>query len=128
MVVGVGECRTGETRRYSGCFIGRRTGSAYYRRSADVKNPWMINRRAFLRGTGAALTLPWLESLASAGTPGAKPPVRLAFFYAPNGIVLDNRRPKAAGELGELLPILKSLEPVKKNILILSDLAADHCQ
>jgi hypothetical protein len=93
-----------------------------------VKNPWMINRRAFLRGTGAALTLPWLESLASAGTPGAKPPVRLAFFYAPNGIVLDNWRPKAAGELGELLPILKSLEPVKKNILILSDLAADHCQ
>jgi len=93
-----------------------------------VKKPWMINRRAFLRGTGAALALPWLESLAPALGTSAKPPVRLAFFYAPNGIVLDNWRPKAVGELGDLLPILKSLEPVKKNILILSDLAADHCQ
>ena len=93
-----------------------------------MKKPWMINRRAFLRGTGAALALPWLEAMAPAVGTAAKPPVRLAFFYAPNGIVLDNWRPKAAGELGELLPILKSLEPVKKNILILSDLAADHCQ
>jgi len=93
-----------------------------------VKKPWMINRRSFLRGAGAAVALPWLESLAPALGSAAKPPVRLAFFYAPNGIVLDNWRPKAAGELGELLPILKNLEPVKKNILILSDLAADHCQ
>jgi len=93
-----------------------------------VKKPWMINRRTFLRGAGAAVALPWLEAMAPALAGGAKPPVRLAFFYAPNGIVLDNWRPKAAGELGELLPILKTLEPVKKNILILSDLAADHCQ
>jgi len=93
-----------------------------------VKKPWIINRRTFLRGAGAAVALPWLEAMAPALAGGAKPPVRLAFFYAPNGIVLDNWRPKAAGELGELLPILKNLEPVKKNILILSDLAADHCQ
>jgi hypothetical protein len=90
----------------------------------------MINRRAFLRGAGAAVALPWLEAMMpdALGATAAKPPVRLAYFYAPNGIVLDNWRPKAAGELGELLPILKGLEPVKKNILILSDLAADHCQ
>src|SRR5882672_5897089 len=89
----------------------------------------MINRRTFLRGAGAAVALPWLEAMMpdAQGASAARPPVRLAFFYAPNGIVLDNWRPKAAGELGELLPILKSLEPVKKNILILSDLAADHC-
>jgi hypothetical protein len=93
-----------------------------------VKKPWMINRRTFLRGAGAAAALPWLEAMAPAMAAGARPPVRLAFFYAPNGIVLDNWRPKAAGELGDLLPILKNLEPVKRNILILSDLAADHCQ
>lgn len=93
-----------------------------------MNKPWMIHRRAFLRGAGAAVALPWLEAMAPAMAGGAKPPVRLAYFYAPNGIVLDNWRPKAAGELGEFLPILKSLEPVKKNILVLSDLAADHCQ
>jgi len=93
-----------------------------------VKKPWMINRRSFLRGAGAAVALPWLEALAPAMSTTARPPLRLAYFYAPNGIVLDNWRPKAAGALGELLPILKGLEPVKKNILILSDLAADHCQ
>ena len=93
-----------------------------------MNKPWMIHRRTFLRGAGAAVALPWLEAMAPATTSAGKAPVRLAYFYAPNGIVLDNWRPKAAGELGELLPIVKSLEPVKKNILILSDLAADHCQ
>jgi len=57
----------------------------------------MINRRTFLRGAGAAVALPWLEAMAPALAGGSKPPVRLAFFYAPNGIVLDNWRPKAAG-------------------------------
>jgi hypothetical protein len=37
-------------------------------------------------------------------------------------------RPEAAGELKDLPPILKPLEPVKEKVLVLSDLAADHCQ
>src|SRR5690348_16729031 len=109
------------------CSIGQ-SGMTPAWRAADVSKPWMINRRTFLRGAGATVALPWLEAMAPAMSAAGKAPVRLAYFYAPNGIVLDNWRPKAAGELGELLPIVKSLEPVKKNILILSDLAADHCQ
>lgn len=87
----------------------------------------MISRRALLRGAGAAVALPWLEAMASALAAGAKPPVRLAFFYVPNGVHMPLWKPKAGGPLGELPPILKSLEPVKDRVLVLSDLAADHC-
>lgn len=52
-----------------------------------------LPRRAFLRGLGTVMSLPYLESLghrAFAGTPGAvstavKAPVRMAFVYVPNG-------------------------------------------
>jgi len=89
-----------------------------------------ISRRALLRGAGAAVALPWLEAMTPAfGQPkaSAKPPVRLAWFYVPNGVHMPNWRPAEAGELKELPPILKSLEPVRKNVVVISDLAADHC-
>ncbi len=85
-----------------------------------------LSRRALLRGAGAAVALPWLEAMAPAAAWG-RPPVRLAFFYVPNGVVMANWRPKAAGELAELPAILKPLEPVKDKVLVISDLAADHC-
>jgi hypothetical protein len=87
-----------------------------------------ISRRTVLRGAGAAVALPWLEATASAAPAAGGPPVRLAFFYAPNGIVMENWRPKEAGELKELTPILKPLGPFKDKVLVLSDLAADFCK
>ena len=45
------------------------------------------SRRAFLRGFGgAALALPWMESLGLAA-PNKKPAQRAAFFYVPIGVV-----------------------------------------
>lgn len=85
-----------------------------------------ISRRILLRGAGAAVAIPWLDAMAFGACAG-KPPVRLAFFYVPNGVVMDNWRVKAPGKLADLPPILKSLDPVKEKILVLSDLAADHC-
>jgi hypothetical protein len=83
-----------------------------------------------LQGVGAAVALPWLEIMsrttALGGTIG-RPPVRMGYFYVPNGIHMANWRPGAEGELAELPPILKSLEPVKQQTLVLSNLAADHC-
>ena len=91
----------------------------------NMKN---LSRRTLLRGAGAAVALPWLESLTPAFAQSAKPPVRLGFFYVPNGVHMPNWRPAEAGDLKELPAILKSLEPVKNKVLVLSDLAADHCQ
>jgi hypothetical protein len=40
-----------------------------------------------LRGVGVALGLPWLEAMAAPSRlPGAKPPVRVAALYMPNGV------------------------------------------
>ena len=62
-----------------------------------------VSRRNFLAcAGGAALSLPWLESYASALGRKAKPPAkRLAFFYLPNGIT---RRGFFPGENDRALP------------------------
>ena len=48
-----------------------------------------ISRRTLLRGAGAAMALPWLETM-SAGAEGqprlAEPPMRMGFLFMPNGV------------------------------------------
>jgi hypothetical protein len=80
-----------------------------------------------LRSSGAVVTLPWLESLSPAASKQPpKPPVRLAFFYVPNGVNVDAWRVTDSGQLKELSPTLQSLEPVKDKLLVISGLAARH--
>ncbi len=58
-----------------------------------------VTRRTMLRGLGAALALPWMESLpavARAATGSAKPPVRMCFWYVPNGVHLPAWFPQQA--------------------------------
>lgn len=60
-----------------------------------------LSRRSFLRGVGgAALSLPWLESLSVAGTV-SKSPLRMAHFYVPIGVV---RRGFFPGEQNDIIP------------------------
>jgi hypothetical protein len=94
-----------------------------------MTQPWRISRRTLLRGTGAAVALPWLDSMvpAMASNPTAGPPVRLAFFYVPNGVNMTDWRPDEAGDLKSLPKTMASLEPVKDKVVVLSNLAADHC-
>lgn len=102
-----------------------------------------LNRRSMLRGTGAALALPWLECMttakAMAGADG--PPVRLAFFYVPNGVNMDAWRQATGASVGapvessqaahsplpQLTGTLAPLEPVKHQITLIQNLAAEHC-
>ncbi len=90
-----------------------------------------ISRRALLRGTGVALALPWLEIMiprqASAANVESGPPVRLGFFYVPNGVNLQQWRVAQPGPLGELPRTLKSLESVKDRVVVISGLQAEHC-
>lgn len=71
-----------------------------------------LNRRTLLRGLGAALALPWMESLApaarSAGASGG-PPVRMAFWYVPNGVHLPAWFPEHEGALVDLPETLRPL-------------------
>ncbi|MFN9369839.1 MAG: DUF1552 domain-containing protein [Planctomycetia bacterium] len=85
-----------------------------------------FRRRSVLRGIGAAVGLPWLESLAVAG---AGSPRRLAFIYVPNGIDMPRWRPAAEGPLpADLPPILAPLDSQREKILVISGLAADKAR
>ena len=82
-----------------------------------------LPRRAFLRGVGtAAIGLPFLEAMAPAMSPAAKAPVRMAFFYVPNGMMMDSWNPTYEGKLTEMPRILKPLEPFKEDILHIGNL------
>lgn len=75
------------------------------------------NRRSFLRGAaGAALALPWLESLAMAGAPAPRPPLRWALFYVPIGVV---RRGFFPGEQDAAIPsFTSSQEEIARKVTI----------
>src|ERR1700676_5282963 len=77
-----------------------------------------IDRRTFLYGTGAALSLPLLDAMTPAFATGAARPTRLGFFQVPNGIMnLQNEfSQKEAGEL-TLGPILQPLADFKDRML-----------
>jgi Protein of unknown function (DUF1552) len=82
-----------------------------------------LPRRTFLRGVGATLALPMLDSMVPAlSAKSAAPTPRLGFVYVSNGVIQEQWNPATAGAL-ELTPILKPLEPVKDYVNVLSGLA-----
>jgi hypothetical protein len=86
-----------------------------------------FSRRTALRGLGAAVMLPWLESLPSAllGNESGQentPPLRTAFLFVPNGIHIPDWTPPEEGPLGDLPPILASFEKRKADLSVLSGL------
>ncbi|MBM3768752.1 MAG: DUF1552 domain-containing protein [Acidobacteria bacterium] len=80
----------------------------------------MISRRTLLRGAGCSLGLPWLEAMAA--VPGAKPPVRMAFLYMPNGVNVANWFPKEKGRNFDLPKTLTPLASLKDQITVFSNL------
>jgi hypothetical protein len=83
-----------------------------------------LTRRTLLRGTGAALALPWLEAMTprAKAAANAKPPVRMAALYMPNGVRADKWTPSGTGTDFQLSPLLAPLQPVKDNLLIATNL------
>ena len=85
-----------------------------------------IPRRTFLKGAGATLALPLLDSMtpAFAGTldASAKAPVRMSIVFVPNGRIMDKWTPKAEGADFEFPPILEPLAPFRDRLLVLTGL------
>jgi hypothetical protein len=83
-----------------------------------------LSRRTLLRGMGAtAIALPFLDAMTPAlQASTAAPPVRMAFVYVPNGIIMRDWNPAYEGALGALPRILKPLEPLRDDILLLGNL------
>jgi hypothetical protein len=81
-----------------------------------------LTRRTVLRGAGASVALPLLASMLPAGTArGATPRARLACIYIPHGAVMRQWTPPDGPSL-TLSPILRSLEPFRDRINVVSDL------
>jgi hypothetical protein len=83
-----------------------------------------LPRRAFLRGTGAVLALPFLDAMVPAfASTLAKPVTRMGFMYVPNGIISANWLPAQQGAGFEFNSTMKALEPYREQVLVLSNLA-----
>jgi hypothetical protein len=96
------------------------------------RKPWQISRRTFLRGAGATIGLPMLNAMAPArrligAEPApARPPVRMACLFFPNGVWQDAWIPKENGADYTLPSSLEPLAPHKQDVLVLSGLDKAH--
>jgi len=77
-----------------------------------------LQRRQFLRGTGVALALPWMESVAAV----SKPPLRYACVYFSNGVEPAHWWAKGTGESMEIGPGLAPMMPHRKDMLFIRGL------
>ena len=84
-----------------------------------------LSRRRLLRGGGAALALPLLESMFPAATAWsqtpAAPKARLACIYIPHGAVMSRWTPASEGTGFEFPQILKPIEPFRDRVNVISD-------
>jgi hypothetical protein len=88
-----------------------------------------ISRRTLLRGLGAAVAVPWLESMTPAFARTSESfPTRLGFMYTPNGKNMDDWTPKAEGAEYELPAILQPLKELRSEFSVLTGLTADKAR
>lgn len=93
-----------------------------------------VSRRRFLRGLGACMALPALESLRTYGSVAGKPaalattptgaPLRTAFMYFPNGAHQDHWWPKGEGRDFQFSKTMEPIQGLKNKVQVLGGL--DH--
>ena len=95
---------------------------------------WHLDRRTLLRGTGAALALPFLEAMAGNSSAAAQEelPRRMCGVYFPFGVSLppDNHEhsewnwfPKGEGKDFKFTNTLSSLEPIRQDVTVMAGLS-----
>lgn len=98
---------------------------------------WSLNRRNFLRGLGACIAVPAMESLRPVTALAAEPaaaaglattatgaPLRMAYVYFPNGAIQPNWWPEGEGADFQLARTMKPLEALRNQIQVMGGL--DH--
>ena len=91
-----------------------------------------LGRRAFLRGLGASVALPAFRSLgaevkaatgtAARGVTATGAPLRTAYLYVPNGVIMDQWRPQGTGADFQFNDSMKALNPYKNDLQIIKGL------
>jgi hypothetical protein len=86
-----------------------------------------LDRRTFLRGTGATVALPLLDAMVPAWAKGAGKPIpRMAFVYFPHGAIMNEWTPAETGRQFQLGRILEPLAPFEERLTIVSGLENRH--
>lgn len=88
-----------------------------------------LSRRTLLKGAGAAIGLPFLESMIPAFTRLARAATaspRFGVTYFPNGAIMQQFTPLTTGEGFAFTPILKPLEPFKDSLVVVTNLTRSH--
>ncbi len=93
--------------------------------ASNITQP--LSRRAFLRGIGVTMALPWLESIPVWGDDKSKgrsseAPVRFACLFSGNGYHSKEWWAKGEGSKMELGKVLEPLMPVREKLLFLRGL------
>jgi len=87
-----------------------------------------FSRRAFLRGTGVTMALPWLESFNVWGdeprrnAPASEAPIRLAVLFSGNGFHSKEWWAKGEGKAMELGKVLAPLQEFREQMLFVRGL------
>src|SRR5947207_7866572 len=90
-----------------------------------LRQHWLLNRRHFLRGVGAAIALPLLECMTplhAAVAAAADKPRRSVFVYIPNGVNVLTWQVTKAGRDYQLSEPLLPLEKHRQNMTPISGL------
>ncbi len=88
----------------------------------------LFNRRAFLRGAGVTMALPWMESLTvwgdetKAREPASEAPVRLAVLFSGNGFHSKEWWAKGEGKAMELGKVLDPIADYREKLLFIRGL------
>jgi hypothetical protein len=82
-----------------------------------------LDRRTLLRGFGAALALPLLDSMIPARAAASSRPIRLGFVYVPNGMIPAGWLPKTEGAGFEITPTMRPLAAFRDDLLVVSNLS-----
>jgi len=89
-----------------------------------------LDRRRFLRGTGAMLALPWLEAMsptfARTTTPKVGPSPRMGMFYFGTGMNMRQFYPEGFGKEARMSRILKPLDKHRENLTVFSNTWIEH--
>lgn len=85
-----------------------------------------IPRRTFIRGVGATFALPLLDAMVPAATALSKTPAmgpkRLGYVFMPMGCDQSRWTPRSDKSLDKLSPILDSLEEVKNDLTVFTNM------
>ena len=91
-----------------------------------------VGRRTFLRGLGACITLPGMVSLSGAanvaragsrGLTATGAPLRTAYLYVPNGVIMDKWRPEGFGTDFKLNESMAPLERFRNDLQVVKGFA-----